>query len=394
MGRHRGAQGFRGVSRGPVIALVSAVVLVLAVVGWFQLRERTSEQGVQAAQSCVEGPAVLEVAADPAIAPQIRTLAARYTATSPVVRDHCMSVHVTSAPTRAVGDALVAATVSPRSGAPGPEPALWIPSGSQAVGRLAHLPGVVDGQPKSVATTPVVLAVPTELGQALNSTRIGWQQLPTLASNRGSLAGLGLDGWGSLRLALPTGPDADATARAVEAVAAAVAGVGPGPVTAAVAGSAAVTSAVAALGPGNQALAGRDHDTTAAALSALAAQHDPRSADFHAVPVTEQQLYAAETEAPALTEVVPAGATPVADYPAAILKMPWVDETRSRAAAQFVDFLRRPEQATVLSDAGFRVEGAPTPRTVSVPFPKIEQPLLPADPAVTTALMTTLTPSG
>ncbi|NGP08916.1 hypothetical protein G6038_26275, partial [Rhodococcus sp. 14C212] len=91
MGRHRGTGRARGVSKGPIIAVAVALALVLATVGWFRLRERIDEQATEAAQTCVEGDALLDVAADPAVAPTLTTLAARWvTDTRPVVRDHCI----------------------------------------------------------------------------------------------------------------------------------------------------------------------------------------------------------------------------------------------------------------------------------------------------------------
>jgi len=49
MGQHRSDRRTRGVSKGPIIALVSVLVLVLGVVGWFQLRDRASSEGTAAA---------------------------------------------------------------------------------------------------------------------------------------------------------------------------------------------------------------------------------------------------------------------------------------------------------------------------------------------------------
>lgn len=105
MGRHRGTGRARGVSKGPIVAVAVALVLVLAVVGWFRLRERIDEQATEAAQTCVEGDALLDVAADPAVAPTLTALAARWvTDTRPVVRDHCIDVRVTAVATTPATD--------------------------------------------------------------------------------------------------------------------------------------------------------------------------------------------------------------------------------------------------------------------------------------------------
>ncbi|QPG46201.1 MULTISPECIES: VWA domain-containing protein [unclassified Rhodococcus (in: high G+C Gram-positive bacteria)] len=384
MGRHRGTGRARGVSKGPIIAVAVALALVLATVGWFRLRERIDAQATEAAQTCVEGDALLDVAADPAVAPTLTTLAARWvTDTRPVVRDHCIDVRVTPVATTPATTAL---TADPRwDPTLGPPPALWVPFSSDATARAAQ---ALDGQTRSLATSPVVLAVPAELERALSTAGTGWRQLPSLQSDGSTLAGLGLDGWAGLRLALPTGTDADATTPALEAVAAAATDAGTGPLTAEQAASPAATSAVGALALGADALGDGAGPTTAAALTTLA---DGPGADgaVHAVPITEQQLHTAVASggAAGLVEFVPAGPTPTADFPAAVVDAPWVDETLSRAAAELAGHLREPDAARVLADAGFRVDGQPVPRTDAVPFPRIEQTLNRAAPAVADILL-------
>ncbi|MFE3291979.1 substrate-binding domain-containing protein [Rhodococcus sp. NPDC059234] len=384
MGQHRGRQGTRGVSKGPIIAVATVVVLVLAALGWFQLRDRISDQGTQAAQTCVEGKAVLDVTADPDISAQIGEFADRYNKTAPVVRDHCITVTVTAEPSATTTAALQAG--GGKWTGTGPAPALWIPQSSRSVGALVDHPGLVNGQPKSVAESPVVLAAARHLAMALTARPIGWRDLPRMQSDPASLPPLGLPGWGGLRLAMPTGAGSDATGLAAEAVAADVAGAGTGPVTAEQAASAPVTTALATLGVGSAAIAGGAPANTADALKALAAQQKPADGPLHAVPATEQQVYAATSAGTALGEVVLTGATPVADHPAAILAAGWVDETRSRAAAQFVDFLRQPEQAETLRAAGFRVDGTAPAGTDAVRFAPIPSVLAPAPADVTRSL--------
>ncbi|WP_254699204.1 substrate-binding domain-containing protein [Rhodococcus sp. SGAir0479] len=379
-------------SKGPIIAVVSVIILVLGVIGWFQLRDHTSSQGTAAAGACVEGDATLHVAADPDIAGPIRDLAERFTATHPVVRDHCVAVSVQDADSAAVTDALLAAPDGPWNADLGPEPALWIPATSGPVNRLADT-GVVAGRPKSVASSPVVLAAPRELALALTAADTGWQNLPALQSGRDALAQMGLGGWGNLRLALPTGPGSGATAAALDAIAAATANVGAGPLDDAQAASPRVTSAIATLAAGSRAIENAPA-TTADALAALSSQRDPQSAPVHAVPATEQQMIAAGDRASGLTAFAPSGATPVADHPGAVLATPWVDETLTRAAAQFVDFLRQPEQQQSLVEAGFRSGDRTPSATDDIPVPDLGQVLVPATgPAAARLASTFATPA-
>ncbi|MFF0813571.1 substrate-binding domain-containing protein [Rhodococcus sp. NPDC003318] len=372
MGRHRDEAGRRGISKGPVIAVGCVIVLVLAVLGWFQLRDRISDQGVAAAQTCVEGDAVLDVAADPDIATAVRTIADHYNETAPVIRDHCVRVSVTDASSESVGAALAGADGGQWAG-PGPAPALWIPQSSVSLARLADTPGVVSGVPRSVAWSPVVLAVPDALRDGLTRAGIGWQDLARLQTDPESLPALGLPGWRTLGLALP--PASDTTGLAGQAVTAAVTGAGTGPVTVAQAESQAATRQLTALGLGSRAL-GDVPPTAAEALTALAAQDNPSSGAFHAVAVTDAALTALGADN--LSGYAPGGAGPVADHPAVVLGAGWVDETRSRAAAQFAEFLRAPEQSEVLTAAGFTT-GAP------------DGSLAGADPAAANAVLTPLT---
>ncbi|MGW0044871.1 substrate-binding domain-containing protein [Rhodococcus sp. NPDC003348] len=388
MGQHRGSGdgsgsgGFRGVSKGPVIAVGTVLVLLLAVLGWFQLRDRISDQGDQAARTCVEGEASLNVTADPDIAAVVRDLAAGYTDTAPVVRDHCITVTVTDEPSRVTADTLAASAGGAWTG-PTPAPALWIPQSSWSISTLNAHPGMIDGQPKPIASAAVVIAAPTVVAQAMSRPLVGWQDLPRMQSDPEALTTAGLPRWGTLQLAMP--PDSEPTMLATEAVAAAVAGAGAGPVTAEQASSPPVRSAVTTLARGSAAIPDSP-STTADALAALGAQKEPRSGALHAVPATEQQLAAAIAAGAQLREVVPAGATPVADHPGAVLAAAWTDETQRRAAADFADFLRQPEQADAFVAAGFRAGDRAPASTPEVAYAPIQTPLVPAAPEVSAEL--------
>jgi len=383
--RHRSSGGVRGISKGPIIAVVTIVLLVLATIGWFRLRDHIDDQGIQAAQTCVEGDAVLQVSADPAIAPALTTLAEQWTAdTRRVIRDHCVTARVTATPGAPAAAALATGGWDP---ALGPEPALWVPTDTRATTRAAD---AVAGQPKSLAASPLVLAVPPELAQALTTAGIDWDRLPDLQTRPDALDTLGLPGWGALRLALPTGADTDATTAALEAVAAAVTGTGTGPLTLDRAESRPAVAAVTGLALGADTLGAAAGPTTADALTAVATAPTATGA-VHAVPVVEQHLYTAlkNHTLAGITTYRPAGPAPIADYPAAIVDAPWVDETLSRAAAEFVDYVRQPEQARVLVDAGFRVDEQPAPTGAPLPFEPLGPALTAPDAATADALLHT-----
>ncbi|MEV0686435.1 substrate-binding domain-containing protein [Nocardia sp. NPDC050378] len=331
MGTHRSGTRSRRISKGPVIAASVLVLVLVAVFAWFQLRDRAAESDVAAAAECVEGPAALDVTVDPAVAGPVRAAAERFNATEPRVRDHCARVEVTARPSAALVGAL--ADTSTWEPGLGPKPGLWIADSSRSI-ELVRVPGLIEGTPASIATSPIVLAVPDPLRQALEQHQITWADLPRL--QQGSLDEIGLNGWGGLRMALPSG---DATTAAAAAIGSAVSGTDP--LTEQAAASGQVVAAISGLAAAAQKPA--DLTTAMAAISA-----DPAANDIHAVAATSQQLGSG-----GLTAFRPAGTAPLADYPAAVLSGPWVDKIQNLIASRFIDFLRAPEQAAAFAADGF-----------------------------------------
>ncbi|MBY6717934.1 substrate-binding domain-containing protein [Rhodococcus sp. BP-110] len=373
-------------SRGPVVVVVVLVLLVAAVLGWFALRDRITDEGEQAAKACVEGDAVLAVTADPDIADAVRTVAAAWDATAPVVRDHCVTTTVTETASDVAAAALAA---DPSDAAAGPRPSLWIPATSADAAPLIDARRV-DSTPRSLATSPVVLGVAPTLADTLGAAAVGWADLPRLAATPGSLDAIGAVGWGSLRPALPAG---STTTAALVSVAAAV--VDPTASTASLtadqAASAPVVSAVSALSRAATDASPTPPADAAAALDAMVQGGDPAAAPVHAVPVTEQQLYNRITEGQQLAAFRPAGSTPSADHPAVVLSDG--DATGRAAAAAFAEFARGADQQQAFLRQGFRVPTADgtteaTPPSVAgLTFPAIGQPAASPEPAARTAVL-------
>ncbi len=324
--------------------MVAGLLLVAAVGGWFWLSGHSASSDRSAAGECVEGETTLAVTVDPEIATPVRTAAERYNATEPNVRDHCVSVAVAVQPSAAVMGAFASGKWDPRLG---PQPALWIADSSRSVEQM-RVPGLVEGAPASIASSPIVLAVPEQLRKSLEQAKIGWSDLPRL--QQGSLDEIGLDGWGGLRMAVPAG---DNTLAALLAVGSNVSGADPLDDEGAHSGQ--VVSAISRLTAG----APRSDDNSGAPASLVGAPGGASDA-IHATPVTEQQLKASG----GATAFRPDGAKlPVADYPAAVLTGSWVDRTQNLIAGIFAEYLRAPEQQKLFTDNGF--EGAlPTPAPV------------------------------
>lgn len=379
-GSHRAVNtGRRGVSVGVIVALVTVVVVVGVVIVWRFFGDALSDRSDAAAARCVDGDLAVAVLADPTIADHVQALADRYNDTASPVGDRCVKVGVKSAES----DQVVNGFGGSWPGDLGERPALWVPASGVSEARLEAVAGAKTvSDSRSLVSSPVVLAVRPQLRGAL--ARQSWGSLPGLQSDPAALDGLGLRGWGSLKLALPLTGDGDATYLAAEAVAAAAAPDGAPPT----AGMGAVSTLMA----GQPRLA---DDTASTAMDALLDASEPDTADVHAVVTTEQQLFqrgAGLSDAKnTLASWLPPGPTALADYPTVLLSGDWLSQEQVAAASEFARFMRKPEQLAELAGAGFRTEGATPPDSDVTNFADLSAPLSVGDNAMRTTLADALT---
>lgn len=379
-GSHRAlTPGRRGISVSVIAALVAVVVIVGAVILWRFFGDALSSRSDTAAARCVEGEVAVAVVVDPAIAEPVSTLAQRYNDTAEPVGDKCVKVGVKSADSEQVFTGLT----GDWPGDLGERPALWIPGSSASEARLEAKAGAqIVSDSRSLVTSPVVVAISPRLKGAMGDQN--WGTLPRLQTDPAALDGLGLQGWGGLRLALPLGEDSDASFLAAEAVAAAAAPSGAPPS----AGLGAVSTLVAA--------APKLADTNAGtALDALVGADDPAAAPVHAVVTTEQRLFQRAASLPdaksTLASWLPPGPTAMADFPTVLLSGDWLAQEQISAASEFARFLRKPEQLAELAKAGFRVEGQQPPSNDVVDFAPVGAPLNLGDNALRATIADTLT---
>jgi hypothetical protein len=202
------------------------------------------------------------------------------------------------------------------------------------------------------------------------------------------LAELKLPAWGSLRLAMPIGGNADAAYLAAEAVAAGSAPHGA-PATD---GSGAVRMLIA----GQPKLA---DNSLAEAMNALVRPGDPATAPVHAVVTTEQQLFQRGKSLPdagsMLSSWLPPGPAAVADYPTVLLRGSWVSQDQAAGASEFARFMHKSDQVADLAKAGFRVQGVKPPSSPVTSFAALPSTLSVGDEAMRATLANILTtPSG
>ncbi|MFT4044310.1 MAG: hypothetical protein QM673_14225 [Gordonia sp. (in: high G+C Gram-positive bacteria)] len=368
-GIRRNAIAYRGVSRGLVFVLLSIVLVAGIVVAWLQLGDHLDRQADQAAATCVEGHATVAVIADPDLVDGLTAIAREFADSKPVVRDHCISIAVRAGDAKVTLDGL---TGTWDTASLGQFPAAWVPQSSVWSAQLATTaPTAIEGSPQSLVISPVVLATSPALASKFNA-RLDWAALPMLQWRDASLREFGLTGWGSIRMALPIGGQSDASALAAQAVAMRVTHT-TGTLTAADARSPRVASSIRAMLTGP---ASPDGTPTGAATTIRDAA-DPATASIHAVPITEQRLYQlTRTDSIArLSEVIPSGPTPVADYPVIRLAGDRVPDFASDAVAQFFTFAAAPDHLRLLTGFGFRGD-APLPKaTPTVSFPITNDPM-------------------
>ncbi|WP_019972984.1 substrate-binding domain-containing protein [Mycobacterium sp. 141] len=382
-GSHRAVTtGRRGVSVGVIVALVGIVVVVAVVILWRFFGDALSSRKEAAAARCVDGDLAVAVIADPTIAPTVQTLAGRYNDSANPIGDHCVKVQVKSAES----DQVVNGFPNAWPGDLGDRPALWIPASSVSEARLEATAGAKTvSDSRSLVTSPVLLAVPPQLKDAL--AQQNWSTLPNLQSNPTGLTDLKLNGWGSLKLALPTRNNGDTAYLAGEAVAAAAAPSG--------------SPASAGLGAVNTLIGGQPklaNGELGTALDALLNASDPASAPVHAVATTEQQLFqraASLSDAKSdLAGWLPPGPTALADYPTVLLDGDWLSQEQVTAASEFARFMRKPEQLGEFAKAGFRADGATAPSSDVTQFAPVNAPLSVGDDTMRVTLANSMaTPS-
>ena len=378
-GSHRAiTPGRRGLSVGVIVALISVVVIVGAVILWRFFGDALSSRSDTAAARCVEGEVAVAVVVDPAITEPVTALAQRYNDTAEPVGDKCVKVNVTAGDSDRVFNGLS----GDWPGDLGQRPALWIPASSASEARLEAKTGprtVSDS--RSLVTSPVVLATSPQLVDALKDPN--WGTLPRLLTDPAGLDGLGLQGWGGLRLALPLGQDSDASYLAAEAIAAESAPAGSPPS----AGLGAVSTLMAAAPK-------LDDANVGTALDALVGADNAATAPVHAVVTTEQGLFQKAAGLPdaktKLAAWLPPGPTAVADFPTVLLSGDWLAQEQVSAASEFARFMRKPDQLAEFAKAGFRVDGQQPPASDVVDFGPIGTPVDLGDNALRATIADTL----
>ncbi|MCC8244130.1 substrate-binding domain-containing protein [Saccharothrix luteola] len=361
MSRHRALRTKvrRGIATWPVAIVGLVVLIVLGWLGWNWVGGLVERRAAAQAGDCHEGQALLRVSSTPSVAEAVKQVAEAWSRQRPVVYDHCIQIEVQSIDSEVVLQGLTQGWDTAKIGE---RPHAWVTDSMLWANRLAAQNAALLGAvPESIAASPVLLALPQDAAQAVQSgSGFRWTDLPDLAGAADGWGRFGHPEWGRFTVAMPDPTASTATAMAVQAALAGASPEGKGPVTTEMLALEPVKSTMSRLS------ASKPEHTPASTWEALKALSDGdavNAAGYSAVPVFEVDLYRHNTgkdsgtpPSQPLYGVAAGGPTPIADFPFVPLAGDWVGEAQVRAAQAFREFLRGPDQQKILAGAGLRVE--------------------------------------
>ncbi|MEU4535476.1 substrate-binding and VWA domain-containing protein [Streptosporangium sp. NPDC023825] len=350
----------------------------------------TAREATGRPEAC-EGGVTLTVAASPEKAELLRTIASGYNGRR--VGGRCADVVVE---TKASGGAMQALARGWDERQDGPRPDVWSPAGSGWINLLRHRASADDSASPvaadnpSIATSPLVVAMPLPMAEALGwpARKLGWSDL--LAVSAGSWAKYGHPEWGRFKLG-KTNPNFSTSG-----------------LNATVGAYFAATGLSSDLSEKNVADAKvRDFvrgversivhygDTTLTFLSNLQRADDAGAglSYISAVAVEEKSVWDynqgnptgdpatlgehAKPKVP-LAAIYPKEGTLMSDNPYAVLTAPWVDDAKRAVAADFLAHLRAPEQQARFAEFAFRSHDGKAGELITQ-----ANGLLPAEPRTT-----------
>lgn len=364
-----------GTSRSRLPLLVAVVVGVALIVGIRLLTSGGGDGGDSAGPA--PGPSAsgdcvrLAVTASSEKAALLRDIAAEYATTNPTVDGQCVQVTVTS---KASGGAAEALARGWDDAVDGPQPDVWSPASSSWTvlvrQRLAErdAPDLIPQDLPSVAQTPLVLAMPRPMAQALGwpGQPIGWADVVRLSRDPAGWGAVGHPEWGRFKLGKTNPNYSTSGLNATIASYFAATGLSSDLTVAnvtdpkTVAYVKQVESSVVHYG-----------DTTLTFLANLqrADAAGQGLTYVSAVTVEEKSVWdynqgnpsgdpktlgkAGKPSVP-LVAVYPSEGTLLSDNPYVVLTGPWVDDAKRKAAAGFLAFVQQPEQQGRFQAMAFR----------------------------------------
>jgi Ca-activated chloride channel family protein len=374
-GRHLAQRRRR---RPTALLAATCILLILALgIGGFVVFVNQPAQSL----ACRSGSLPLQVVVSPDQAGVVTQAAAEYERRRPTVDDRCVDVQV-----RGTDSAEAAAALSGGwdEATQGPTPDVWVPASSAwalqvALRQQATKQDVlIPLEYPKLATTPMVMAMPKPMAETLGWPRstLGWKDLLGAVVNQEGWKAFGHPEWGAFKLGKT---DPNLSTPGLEALIAAVFAATGQTSELSVETLVKEEDKLRQLILGLERAPGQDADTPATFLANLQqADQAGQALNFvSAVPLDEKSVWdynrgnasgledGAERAKPdvPLVAIYPKEGTLEADHPWVVLRAPWVNDAKRRAAAEFLDYLRSEPIQERFQAAGFRTsEGRPGPQ--------------------------------
>ena len=351
--------------------IVAAVIGVVAIVGVRFAMSGDDSPDDSSGFVPREGCTTLVMAASSEKAALLTAIAGDYAQAGRSVDGACFDVKVN---TMASGGAEAALARGWDAGRDGDQPDVWSPAASTWVGLLRQdlasndRPNLVPDTPESIASTPLVLAMPRPMAEALGWPKkpIGWGDVLTLAKNPEGWAAKGHPEWGQFKLG-KTNPNLSTSGLAATVGAFFAATGTSSDLTESDLRDPKVRAYVAAV---EQSVV-HYGDTTLTYLSNLqraddaglglgyasaVAVEEKSVLDYNSGNPTGKLETAGQHPVPKvpLVAVYPKEGTLFSDNPYVVLDAPWSTPEKKAGAADFFEFLRTDQAQKRFTDAGFR----------------------------------------
>ena len=366
-----------------IIAALMGVVLVIAVRQWFGGSGSDEQASTDPSTGTVTAPGdctTVTVVASSEKAALLGELANEYNASNPEVEGACMWMAVA---TKSSGAAATALARGWDEEIDGPRPDVWSPASSSWAVLVDQestdldRPSPMPTERPSLVQTPLVIAMPLPMAQALGwpDAQIGWKDLAALAKSPKGWASKDHPEWGRFKLGKTNPHFSTSGLNATIASYFAATGVSSDLTSDQVADQETrdfvgqLESAVVHYGDttltflenmSQEAAAGQGLTYVSAVTVEEKSVLDYNQGNPTGDP---QTLGVAPPPDQQLAAVYPSDGTLLSDNPWITLDAEWVDESKARAADDFLTWLHEPAQQEVFTDAGFRTHtgepGAP-----------------------------------
>jgi Ca-activated chloride channel homolog len=370
-----------GAGTGSVfVAVAVALALIVGGVWWFIGRDADAAGagGDEPPERPIsrDGCTQVVVASSPEKHDVLSTLVAEYNDADRQVDGSCSWVEVTRPSSGAAAAALARGW---NEAADGPRPHVWSPASSSWIeiarldAREADRPDIFPAGSPSIASSPLVVAMPRPMAEALGwpNASIGWGDLVELSTDPDGWASLGHPEWGRFKLG-KTNPDFSTSGlNATVGTFFAATGVSSD-LTVAQVRDPEIAEYIRAL----EKSVVHYGDTTLTFLdNLLAADREGRGVTYvSAVTVEEKSVldynagnpaadpHATDLEPPStpLAAIYPQEGTLLSDSPWAVLEADWVGVAEAAVAADLLEWLLEDAQQQRFADAGFRTASGET----------------------------------